>query len=33
VITDAAQAPVGTRLRVHLSQGHLACRVEEVVDA
>jgi hypothetical protein len=28
VLTDAAQAPVGTRLRLQLAQGELACRVE-----
>jgi exodeoxyribonuclease VII large subunit len=33
VVQDAAQAPVGTRLRVRLSQGQLACQVEEVSDA
>lgn len=32
VITDAAQVPVGTRLRVHLSQGQLVCRVEETAN-
>ena len=33
VVHDAAQAPVGTRLRVRLSQGQLTCQVEEVSDA
>ncbi len=32
VVQDAAQAPVGTRLRVRLHHGQLTCQVEDVSD-
>ena len=33
VVQDAAQAPVGTRLRVRLHHGQLTCQVEDASDA